>query len=161
MKQQLHNLAYHIVSLGLVGVLPAARLWASLLGVLFLWGVNGVALLSSTLAWGLFFVALFCMFALSWYVRQDISEEREADIVLDRIAGTALALVGLPSVTVKFLLFGFALFHFWLFMSVLGQRVYCHDNKTVSGNVILTAGEIALIALMTNGTLRFLWWLTH
>ena len=89
------------------------------------------------------------------------SRRKEADIVLDRLAGVAIALAWLPGATLKFLLFGFGMFHAWLFMSVLAQRVYAYDNKTATGTITLSAGEIALDAALVNITLRFLWWVTH
>jgi len=161
MKQQLNNLAYVVASLGLVGVVPAARFWGSLLGLPLLWLFSYVHAISpvATLA-GLVFT-LFSMLALSWYVRRDITEEREADIVLDRLAGVVVTLLWLPTSAIKFLLFGFCFFHLWLFVSVLAQRVYAYDNKTATGGVTLSSGEILLIALLSNGALRFLWWLAH
>jgi hypothetical protein len=39
--------------------------------------------------------------------------------------------------------------------------VYAYDNKTATGGVTLSTGEIILIALLTNGALRFIWWLAH
>jgi hypothetical protein len=107
------------------------------------------------------FIVLGFLLGVSWFVRRDIPEEREADIVLDRIAGVAIALAWLPSVTLKFLLFGFCLFHLWVFVSVLAQRVYAYDNKTATGGVTLSTGEIVMIAVLTNIVLHFLWWLAH
>lgn len=161
MKQKLSNIAYVVASLGLVGYVPAARVWGSLLGVVLLWIFSLIHSFSSLT--GFVFMALILGFlaGVSWYVRRDIPEEREADIVLDRIAGVSIALMGLPSLTVKFMLFGFCLFHAWLFISVLAQRVYVYDNKTATGSVTLSTGEIIVIALLTNGLLHFLWWLAH
>lgn len=161
MKQKINNIAYAIVSLGLVGLVPAARVWGSLLGLVVLWGYS---LLASCMPYGAVAALaglLIACFALSWFVRRDVPEEREADIVLDRLAGVVISLAFLPVFTVKFALFGFFLFHLWLFISVLAQRVYAYDNKTATGSLTLSSGEIFLIALLTNGLLRVLWWLAH
>ncbi len=150
-----------VASLGLVGFVPAARVWGSLLGFVVWWffaWLQGVAGFVGLLG---MFAFLAAMLGISWFVRRDIPEEREADIVLDRIAGVAIALAWLPSVTIKFLIFGFCLFHTWLFISVLAQRVYAYDNKTATGGVTLSTGEIVMIAVLTNIVLHFLWWLTH
>ena len=161
MKQKLNNIAYLISSLGLVGLVPAARVWGSLLALPLWWVFTLLHSMSPVVSSAVMVCMLVSVFALSWYVRTDIAEEREAVIVLDRLGGVILALAWLPSITFKFLIFGFCLFHFWLFMSVLGQRVYAYDNKTATGGVTLSTGEIILIALLTNGALRFLWWLAH
>ncbi len=161
MKQKLSNIAYLITSLGLVGLVPAARVWGSLLALPVWWLFTFLQTVSPLAAGISMTVVLGIVFGLSWYVRREITEEREADIVLDRLGGVIVALAWLPSITFKFLIFGFCLFHFWLFMSVLGQRVYAYDNKTATGGVTLSTGEIVLIALMTNATLRMLWWLAH
>jgi len=161
MKQKLNNILYVITSLGLVGLVPAARVWVSLLGIPLVWfftWLNGAAASTGFLVAGVF---LLFLFGLSWYVRRTITEEREADIVLDRLGGVVIALSWLPSVTMKFMLFGFCLFHLWLFMSVLAQRVYAYDNKTATGGITLSSGEIFLVALLTNGALHLLWWLAH
>lgn len=161
MKQKLSNIAYVIVSLGLVGLVPAARVWGSLLGIPLLWLFSWLHVLAPTVGLVSMASTLAIMFGLSWFVRRDVTEEREADIVLDRLAGVVVALAWLPSVTIKFLLFGFCVFHLWLFMSVLAQRVYAYDNKTATGGVTLSSGEILLLALMTNGVLHLLWWIAH
>ncbi|MDQ5890677.1 MAG: hypothetical protein QG604_551 [Candidatus Dependentiae bacterium] len=161
MKQKLSNIAYVIVSLGLVGLVPAARVWGSLLGIPLLWLFSWLHALAPTAGLVCMASTLAIMFGLSWFVRRDVTEEREADIVLDRLAGVVVALAWLPSVTIKFLLFGFCVFHLWLFMSVLAQRVYAYDNKTATGGVTLSSGEIVLLALMTNGVLHLLWWIAH
>jgi hypothetical protein len=161
MKQKLNNIAYLISSLGLVGLVPAARVWGSLIALPLWWIFTLLHAMSPLASSGVMVLFLAIIFGISWYVRKDITEEREADIVLDRLGGVILALAWLPSITFKFLIFGFCLFHFWLFMSVLGQRVYAYDNKTATGGVTLSTGEIILIALLTNGALRFLWWLAH
>jgi len=161
MKEKFNNLAYVIASLGLVGVVPAARVWGSLLGFVLLWLLS---FLKGTFPFAApisFCLILALLFLVAWYVRRDVPEEREADIVIDRLAGVAVALAWLSELTPKFALFGFSLFHLWLFISVLAQRVYVYDNKTATGAVTLSSGEILLIALLTNGLLRVLWWITH
>ena len=161
MKQKLNNLVYVVASLGLVGLVPAARVWGSLLGIVLWWVFSWVQTMMPMAGFVGMLVTLTILAGISWYVRRDIPEEREADIVLDRIAGVALALAWLPSVTAKFLLFGFCFFHMWLFISILAQRVYVYDNKTATGSVTLSTGEILLIALLTNTALRLLWWIAH
>lgn len=161
MQKHLDNVAYVIASLGLVGVVPAARVWGSLLGVVFLWLTTWLYGLSSIIGLSVMGGGLTFMLLVSWYVRRDIPEEKEADIVLDRLAGVAIALAWLPGPTLKYILFGFCLFHVWLFISVLAQRVYAYDNKTATGGVTLSTGEIVLIACMANAALRFLWWVAH
>lgn len=161
MKQKINNIAYAIVSLGLVGLVPAARVWGSLLGLLLVFGYPLVAPHAPYGAPVVFAAILLFCFGLSWFVRRDAPEEREADIVLDRLGGVAVSLAFLPAFTLKFALFGFCLFHLWLFISVLAQRVYGYDNKTATGSLTLSSGEILLIAVLTNGLLRVLWWLAH
>ncbi|MDQ5940298.1 MAG: hypothetical protein QG632_24 [Candidatus Dependentiae bacterium] len=161
MKQKLSNIAYVIVSLGLVGLVPAARVWASLLGIPLVWLFAWLKNLTPSTGFIVMSAVLLVLFGLSWYVRRTITEEREADIVLDRVGGVVIGLSWLPSVTMKFMIFGFCLFHAWLFMSVLAQRVYAYDNKTATGGVTLSSGEIFLVALLTNGMLHALWWLAH
>ncbi len=161
MKQKISNIAYVIVSLGLVGLVPAARVWASLLGIPLVWLFAWLNNLTPSTGFMAMSAVLLVLFGLSWYVRRTITEEREADVVLDRVGGVVIALSWLPSVTMKFMIFGFCLFHTWLFMSVLAQRVYAYDNKTATGGVTLSSGEIFLVALLTNGMLQALWWLAH
>jgi len=161
MKQMLDTVAYRISSLGLVGLVPAARIWGSLLGILFLWLLGLLYSLSPMVCFITMGCALLFMFGISWYVRRFVPEEREADIVLDRIGGVMVSLAFLPAITVKFVLFGFCLYHFWLFVSVLCQRVYVYENKTSTGAVTLSSGEIFLVALLNNGLLHCIWWLTH
>lgn len=161
MQKHLDNLAYVIASLGLVGVIPAARMWGSLLGVVFLWVTTWLHSLSSVVGLSVFGGALTFMLLISWYVRRDIPEEKEADIVLDRLAGVALALAWLQGPTLKYVMFGFCVFHVLLFASILTQRVYAYDNKTATGTIALSTGEIVLIACMANIVLRFLWWVAH
>jgi hypothetical protein len=161
MKQKLSNIAYMVSTLGLVGFIPAARVWGSLLGIFVWWFCSWLQGISGLIGVLGMLVVLGFLLGVSWFVRRDIPEEREADIVLDRIAGVAIALAWLPSVTFKFLLFGFCLFHLWLFVSVLAQRVYAYDNKTATGGVTLSTGEIVMIAVLTNIVLHFLWWLAH
>ena len=161
MTQNLHNLAYFISSLGPVGTLPAARVWGSALGIPLLLAGYALSSWAPGLAF-LFIVGLLAgMLLVSTYARRGLDEEQEGSIILDRLAGVIVALMWLPQLTVKFVLFGFAVFHMWLFFSVLAQRVYAYDNKTVSNNVILRSSEIILIAVMSNIALQFIWWVTH
>lgn len=161
MQKHLDNVAYIVASLGLVGVIPAARVWGSLLGLVLLWLTSWLYSLSPLLGLTLLGGSIVFLLAVAWYVRRSVPEDKEADIVTDRLAGVTIALAWLPGATLKFLLFGFGLFHSWLFMSTLAQRVYGYDNKTTNGTVALSAGEIALVAVLVNITLRFLWWVTH
>lgn len=161
MQKHLNNIAYIISSMGLVGIIPAARVWASLLGLLLLWVVSWLYAWSPILGLSFFGGSISFMLLVSWYVRRQVPEEKEADIVLDRLAGVAIALAWLPGATLKYLIFGFCVFHAWLFMSVLAQRVYAYDNKTATGSITLSAGEIALVAVLANIALRFLWWVAH
>lgn len=161
MTQNLHNLAYFISSLGPVGNLPAARVWGSALGIPLLLAGYGISRWAPGLAF-LFVVGLVLgMLFISTYARRGLDEEQEGRIILDRLAGVVVALVWLPQLTVKFVLFGFTAFHLWLFVSVLAQRVYAYDNKTVSNTVVLRSSEIILIAVMSNIALQFIWWVTH
>ena len=161
MQKHLDNLAYVIASLGLVGIVPAARFWGSLLGIVLLYVTTWLYGLAPLLGLTVLGGSLTFMLLLSWYVRRAIAEDKEADIVLDRVAGVTMALAWLPQATIKFTMFGFGFFHVWLFVSAMAQRVYASDTKSTTGLVVLGSGEIALIALLTNIALRFLWWVTH
>ncbi|MGD1997669.1 MAG: phosphatidylglycerophosphatase A [Candidatus Dependentiae bacterium] len=161
MTHNLHNLAYFIASLGPAGKLPAARIWGSALGVPLLLVIYGIGRWAPGLAFLLFAGLVGGMLLVSTYARRGLDEEQEGAIILDRLAGVMIALVWLPQLTAKFVLFGFAVFHMWLFISVLAQRVYAHDNKTVSNNVILCSSEIALVAILSNLVLQFVWWVAH
>lgn len=161
MTHNLHNLAYFISSLGPVGRLPGARIWASALGIPLLLIGYAIAPWAPGLAFMFVVGLVLAMLFVSTYARRGLDEEQEARIVLDRLAGVMVALVWLPKLTVKFVLFSFAVFHIWLFVSVLAQRVYAHDNATVSNTVILRSSEIVLIAVMSNIALQFIWWVTH
>lgn len=161
MQKHLDNLAYVVASLGLVGIVPAARFWGSLLGIVVLYIATWLHKLAPILGLTLLGGSVCFMLLISWYVRRSLSEDKEADIVLDRVAGVAIALAWLPGATIKFTLFGFGFFHVWLFLSAMAQRVYASDQKTTTGLVVLGSGEIALIAVLTNIALRFLWWVAH
>ena len=161
MTQNFHNIAYMIASLGPVGGFTGARLWGSVAGIPLLLVGYGMARWAPGLAF-LFLAGLIgVILLLSAWARRGLDEEQESRIVLDRVAGVMITLVWLPQLTVKFVLFGFAVFHLWLFVSVLAQRVYAHDNKTLTNTVILRSSEIVLIAVMSNVALQFIWWVTH
>ena len=161
MTHNLHSLAYFISCLGPLGRLPAARVWGSALGIPLL--LTGYALRAWVPGFSFVFICLMvlAMLLVSTYARRGLDEEQEGSIVLDRLAGVVITLAWLPQLTAKLILFGFCVFHAWLFVSILAQRVYAHDNKTVSNNVILRSSEIVLIAVMSNVALQFMWWVTH
>ena len=68
MQKHLNNIAYVISSMGLVGIIPAARVWASLLGLVLLWlsswlyswmPVIGLSFLGAVLALCFWFHGMF------------------------------------------------------------------------------------------------------
>lgn len=162
MKQQLRSAAYFIASLGFIGTLPGARIWASFLGipVLFLGKLSYA--LSPLLFWGLIASGFVFLATVAFYARYTLTDpDKEETLVLDRALGLVIALVFLPVLTVKYLIFGIVLFHAWIFFSIVMQQLYAPEKKKINLEVILSTGEIFLIGFFTNCLLRFLWWVTH
>jgi|GEM_PF-2274660 len=158
---KLQSSARMIATFGMVGNLPFARIWVSLLGVLFVLLGQSIFTITSMAGWIILGIVVGSMLGISAYVRTWFDKEKESEIVLDRVAGVIVSLLFLSKFTIKFTLFGFTLFHVWLFVSMLAQRVYGYNNKVLEGPLVLSTGEIALIAVFTNIVLHALWWITH
>jgi len=160
-RERLRKLAYIVASLGFLGRVPGARVWASSLGVAFVYAGRMLAFFPAWAFWTVSLSFLVSIFIVSSYVRSWIDEDRETHIVLDRIGGVSVTLSWLPQITIKYMVFGFIVYHLLLFVSLLGQRVYAYNRKTIIQKAALSTGEIILLSLLTNGGLRVLWWVTH
>lgn len=161
--KNLYDLAFFAATFGPIGSLPAARIWVSALGVpllLLAQFAGAFAPLSTLLVMG---VLLSAICVLTAYVRrplEDTDEEIEGTIVLDRIVGVVVALAFQPQLSIKIICFGFFVFHLWLFISALAQRIYAERKKMVE-LVILDTQEIVLLGVLSNLVIRLLWWIMH
>ena len=160
MMQRVRDAALFLATLGPIGSLPGARLWASSLGVLGVLIARFSSLLSPHLFWALVVLGFGLLAAAAWYARSFIPEEQEHTIVLDRIVGVTISLLFLPILNVKFIVFGFLVFHAWIFLSELAQRVYMLPPGK-DGFVVVRTHEILLLGFFSNALLRFIWWITH
>ncbi len=160
MMQRVRDLSLFLATLGPIGSLPGARLWASVLGVPAVFIARFSYILSPYLFWAVIIGGLGTLAGAAWYARSFTPEEQEYKIVLDRIIGVAITLMFLPVLSVKFTVFGFLVFHAWVFFSELAQRVYALPPGKY-GFVVLRTHEILLLGFFSNALLRFIWWITH
>lgn len=146
---------------GTLGFLPGAQFWFSVVSIpllmLFRWGYAYAPVFFGLIG----MLILGGMFGAAWYVRHYHPEQDPTFIVIDRCAGACLALLGLHPVPLKFMIFGFIMFHGWLRLSAFAQTYISTRYVRSIKLVLLSTGEIILIAVFTNALLHFLWWVTH